>query len=356
MNADGSLSVPVNLDESRPLGSTGLTEATLALRFDPSVFTVSSRDIHLGSIPVLGSGWTVTSLVDDVTGQIGITLYSLTPIASNLAGSLVTIDFHAHWGAGVGTGSIQLAAVVDPNGQGSYVTNVADTNGAMILGVAPSNTAISAIEGMVLLSSPVSAVTAVTTPSELESVEPAVVVSVTPPVSVVVESSGEESSVPATNGTADAGSAHSTNTAAHPASAGRNLVVQAGGVVFQVAGNATALAPALTALTDQHLTDRVFLALARGVVDLADLPLVCSPALDAMNQYLSIPQPSATGQGSDLDIFRVGDLDQAGAIQGSRSELVAPRSNAAPATADTAAVTDYFARLADADDAETSDD
>ena len=42
-----------------PAGSTGLTEAHLALTYDPSVFTVSARDVHLGSVLAAGSGWSV---------------------------------------------------------------------------------------------------------------------------------------------------------------------------------------------------------------------------------------------------------------------------------------------------------
>ena len=70
VSANGTVSVPVDLSEARPAGSTGLTEATLALRFDPSVFTVSAGDIHLGSIPEAAGGWTLTASVDAGTGQI----------------------------------------------------------------------------------------------------------------------------------------------------------------------------------------------------------------------------------------------------------------------------------------------
>ena len=49
-----------------------MTEAVLALTYDPSVFGVSSADISLGSIPSLGVGWQLVSVVDQATGQIGI--------------------------------------------------------------------------------------------------------------------------------------------------------------------------------------------------------------------------------------------------------------------------------------------
>jgi hypothetical protein len=133
----GIVTVPVNLDDPHPAGSTGLDEATLGLRFDPHVFTVSPEDIHLGSIPSSGNGWTLTAVVDDATGQLAITLYSLTPITTTTAGSLVTIDFHERAAAGAGATTIYLAATVNPGGQGEYRTGVADEQGAMILTPTP---------------------------------------------------------------------------------------------------------------------------------------------------------------------------------------------------------------------------
>ena len=51
-----------------------MTEAHLALTYDPSVLSVAPADITLGSIPGLGTGWQISSVVDAATGQIGITL------------------------------------------------------------------------------------------------------------------------------------------------------------------------------------------------------------------------------------------------------------------------------------------
>jgi autotransporter-associated beta strand protein len=358
VSTNGTVSVPVNLDEARPVGSTGLTEATLALRFDPSVFTVSSGDIHLGSIPQGGNGWTLTSSVNDVTGQIGITLYSLTPIASNVAGSLVMIDFHAQPGAAVGTSSVQLAATVDPSGHGSYVTNVADSNGAMILGIAPTNVANPVLDGtVVVLASPVSAVTVLTSTSVVASVEPEVVVSVTPVVSVVVESSSsEESSVPAMAAPADASAARVGKATAHPANAVATLLSQAAAAVFQVGLPAVALPAAAPALSEQHLADRVFQAAARGVVDLADLALVGGTAQDAMSQYLGSRLSGPEDQGSDPGDFRLDDLELSAdlgpsASRTGRREAVNAQAPAARATVtDPSALSQYFALLAVEDD------
>src|SRR5205814_1953400 len=47
----GTVRVPVELDDARPAGSTGLTQALLALRYDPAVWSVSAADVHLGSLP-----------------------------------------------------------------------------------------------------------------------------------------------------------------------------------------------------------------------------------------------------------------------------------------------------------------
>jgi autotransporter-associated beta strand protein len=352
VSANGTVSVPVNLDEARPAGSTGLTEATLALRFDPSVFTVSGSDIQLGSIPQGGNGWTLTSSVNDVTGQIGITLSSLTPITSNVAGSLVTIDFHAQPGAAVGTSSIQLAATVDPSGHGSYVTNVADSNGAMILGIAPTNVANPVLDcTVVVLASPVSAVTVLTSTSVVAAVEPEVVVSVTPVVSVVVESSsGEESSAASAAAPVDA-AARTGKTATPPGKAVASVLSQAAAGVFQL-GLPAVVAAQVPMPTEQHLADRVFQSAAGGVVDMADLVLVGSAAQDAMSQYLS-RQPQEM-QGNELDGFRLYDLDlpmdlSSSAIR-SGYRQVSPSPVPQAAVSDASALSAYFTRLA-ADDA-----
>src|SRR5207244_2723410 len=76
----GVISVPVMLDHPRPDGSTGLTEAILALKYDPSVLSVSPGDISLGSIPGLGAGWQLSSVIDDSKGQIGLEMFGLQPI------------------------------------------------------------------------------------------------------------------------------------------------------------------------------------------------------------------------------------------------------------------------------------
>jgi len=69
----------------------------------------------LGTVPASGSGWTVAALVDPVTGQLGITLSSLTPITTTVAAwSLVTIAFHWTGAPLHGTSAIQLARCGKP--------------------------------------------------------------------------------------------------------------------------------------------------------------------------------------------------------------------------------------------------
>ena len=77
---DGTVVVPVNIDDPRPAGSTGLIEAHLALTYNPSLFTVSAADVHAGSV-LAGGDWSVVPTIDQATGQIGIALSSSTPIS-----------------------------------------------------------------------------------------------------------------------------------------------------------------------------------------------------------------------------------------------------------------------------------
>jgi hypothetical protein len=163
-SANGVVSVPVNLDETRPAGSTGLTAADLALTYNPSLFTVSASDIHAGS--VLGNGWTIVPTIDQATGQIGIALSSDTPILQNLGGSLVTIDFH-QIGTGAATASIELAASVNLNGQ-VFTTMLQDAVGQFTLTPAPTNSFNPRVDGVVTLAA-TPPVVVVSTPVVVES-------------------------------------------------------------------------------------------------------------------------------------------------------------------------------------------
>jgi hypothetical protein len=132
VQANGIVSVAVTLDHPHPAGSTGMTEAHLALTYDSSVLSVPASDITLSSIP--GAGWRITSEVDAATGQIGINLFTLEgmPITATQAGSLVDIDFHVLPGAaGTGT-SVQLVSQVTANGK-RFVTEVDDDQGPLTL-------------------------------------------------------------------------------------------------------------------------------------------------------------------------------------------------------------------------------
>ena len=137
VGSPASFVVSVLLDQPHPKGSTGLTEAILALTYDPKMLSVSPADITLGSIPNAGIGWQLSSVVNQTTGQIGIELYSLTPITAMQAGSLVNIAFHVSGGEPTGvsprvTTAVQLVNAVTPNAQ-NFSTILADSQGALIL-------------------------------------------------------------------------------------------------------------------------------------------------------------------------------------------------------------------------------
>jgi len=91
-----------------------------------------SADITLGSIPSLGWGWQLSSVVDQTTGQIGIELYSMTPITTTQAGSLVTVSFHVLPDVTVPGTAVYLMDSVRPHGW-YFGTVLADTEGALIL-------------------------------------------------------------------------------------------------------------------------------------------------------------------------------------------------------------------------------
>ncbi len=142
----GTVTVPVNIDTPRAAGSSGLMEATLALRYNPQLFSVTAADIKLGTVPSAGSGWQLSVAINPVTGEIGITLFSTTPIQTMAGGSLVTITLQTVGGGMVGSGQwpvgsnagaaisstpLWLVDQVDPTGVRIYQTGLADSQGAL---------------------------------------------------------------------------------------------------------------------------------------------------------------------------------------------------------------------------------
>ena len=134
----GTVTVPVNIDTARPEGSSGMMEATLALRYDPQAFSLTAADIKLGTVPNAGSGWQLGAAINPDTGEIGITLFSTTPIQSTAGGSLVTITLQVNGGAALGQAAITLVDDVNPTGFRSYQTGLADSQGALVVHVATS--------------------------------------------------------------------------------------------------------------------------------------------------------------------------------------------------------------------------
>ncbi|HYV39671.1 MAG TPA: cohesin domain-containing protein, partial [Gemmataceae bacterium] len=141
--------VPVHLDTARPEGSTGLMEAILALRYDPKVFTVSAQDVHLGTLPTSASGWKLQAVVNAQTGEIGIDLFSPTPIVSASGGSLVTLTLHVLDNAPSGASGINLVRAVNPTGQRQFVTTASDAAGPYILHPAVTDSSDAGVDGRV---------------------------------------------------------------------------------------------------------------------------------------------------------------------------------------------------------------
>ncbi len=132
----GTVVVPVNIDDPDPVGGqNGVTGASLAIDFDPSVFTVAANGVSLGA---LTAGWTLTTDVNSATGQVGISLNSAFPLTGTVGGSLALITFQVKANAGSGLSAINLAATNDPNG--STVSTLLDSgSGQMALKLPVTN-------------------------------------------------------------------------------------------------------------------------------------------------------------------------------------------------------------------------
>jgi hypothetical protein len=133
-----TLSVSVLLDDPRPAGSNGMTEAVLALTYDPALLSVSAADVALGSIPSLGIGWKMETFIDPNMGRIAVVLYSTTPIEAKSSGSLVTIASHVRSEASGAVSrtsaeaSVRLVSSVVIDGV-QFSTQVDDSQGAFVL-------------------------------------------------------------------------------------------------------------------------------------------------------------------------------------------------------------------------------
>ena len=125
--------VPVDIDTARPEGSTGMTEAILALHYDPQEFNVSAADVQLGTLPSSGSGWQLTTTINSQTGDIGIDLFSSVPIQTSVGGSLVTIALQVRDTATPGPAGIEFLTQVNPTGQREFKTTVSDAQGALVV-------------------------------------------------------------------------------------------------------------------------------------------------------------------------------------------------------------------------------
>jgi hypothetical protein len=134
---DGTVTVPVNIDDPHPAGSTGLIRGQLALTYDPRRFSVSAADVHLGSVLSGGIGWTLNVTINPGTGEIAVTFSSATPISSSVSGGLVTIDLHPTGTDASGLPPIALVASVDPTGQQVVTTELEDAQGMFTLTPAP---------------------------------------------------------------------------------------------------------------------------------------------------------------------------------------------------------------------------
>ncbi len=150
----GTVIVPVDIDTARPKGSTGLTEAILALRYDPRIFSVTPADIQLGTLPSTAGGWQLSTTINSQTGDIGIDLFSSVPIQSTAGGSLVKIIVGSgQWavgseeGSGVSLTPIALVTDVDPTGSREFRTTLSDGQGALVTDISQASTKLTAEGG-----------------------------------------------------------------------------------------------------------------------------------------------------------------------------------------------------------------
>jgi uncharacterized repeat protein (TIGR03803 family) len=369
---NGTVTVPVNIDDPHPAGSTGLIEAHLALSYDPNVFAVSGADVHLGSVLAAGSGWSVTPTINPVTGQIAIALSSDTPIRSTLGGSLVTIDFHARTGQAGLAGApsqasalVALVASVNPTGQQIVSTELEDAQGTFTLTPAPQGDFDATVASLVMPPfgsgvDPIQRDERLSTTDRTARVEVADTTNQSTNAAMPEASSATVFAAP--DSSADPGWLHSNGTIAHAAVAMARISFIASSVDLGPAGLASGLAqafgisPAVSAfLALPHSVDPWFQALARTTMNAIDPAFLASTARDVL-ALGSQPRwsPDMDNQRDALDGIAVSPMDALPAPSARRSDRRAETAAVAEISsrpcANQEALDRYFAQAADGDD------
>jgi hypothetical protein len=395
---NGTVTVPVNLDDAHPAGSTGLIRGHLVLTYNPNLFTVTAADVQPGSV-LAGGDWSVVPTIDQARGEIAIALSSDTPISSALGGNLVTIDFHQNpygdpsvvSGRVPESAAIALVASANPNGQYA-ATELEDAQGTFTLTPALTNSFDPRIDTMVMLTAAPTAEVVRTTEESLsiptriavestsaERVEAIGVETSNPPAMTLGlgEPAPESSAGPTTPveaATVPIGLASAHGASVLPAnsltfaSVGLLAGAPMGGVVFQVGG-----APSWgTIVAGPRLADHLFQILARGANYPGDASLV-NTLKDAFGRGLAGPwlwSSSATDHFNRLDLDEMGSaLNWQGLADGlgTRGEwrearqtptVHQPTSRGAlqPTPMERAAVDRYFAQTADDTDQDIEDE
>jgi autotransporter-associated beta strand protein len=324
---DGTVTVPVNLVDAHPAGSTGLIEAHLALTYDPNTFAVSAADVHLGSL-LVGGAWTVLPTIDPTTGQIGIALSSSTPITAAVGGSLVTIDFH-RVGPISQASAIALMGSVNPNGQ-LVRTELEDAQGTFTLTPAPTNESAGAIASLVTLASGSPAVLLQSAPDTTGTAATLANISEPQPAEVSIGpaslaafndmgaafSEGSDEFAALISGTKPevlhaAGAAHTEMPprALSESVASASVAGPLAGLVFQFGNFAAANSQVMAAGGGQHFVDALFQALGRTLANGNDTFLVGTlqaleraGAAQLLWQLTSEPADSLNGDQAGLDL------------------------------------------------------
>jgi hypothetical protein len=104
--AGSTVKVPINIANPNPVGSGGLSAATIGINYDKTKFTVTSVDI--GSV-LSAAGWTTFVPNFSTPGRIDITAGG-TPITSTKGGDIADITFQVVPGAGNGPSVVNLGA------------------------------------------------------------------------------------------------------------------------------------------------------------------------------------------------------------------------------------------------------
>ena len=159
-NPGNTITVPVNISNPDPNGSSGMFSADAAILYDPNLLSVAATGAVTAGSVIPASGWTVTygvdtsgnNTIDATKASLGLHLVNTnsTPLTSTSPGSLWLVTFTINPAAPGETTAVNLVPSAKVGGS-TTTTNVTGLNKVYSLIPAPTNAPNDPVDGSITI-------------------------------------------------------------------------------------------------------------------------------------------------------------------------------------------------------------